>query len=102
MKKVSFKTCCKNTKPKNENIKKLSFSDRFFNKKERSYSQTKALNVAERLHQELQDNIKYNKRHKKETLAEYLLMKYKMYYQINKVYRLSDLSLNLLIKRLLI
>ena len=97
MKKVSFDS---NTNFKNKIINRKVFTKNVSIKK-RNYNYYKAHITALRLRQEILDEKKFNERYRKEILAEYLLYKHNLYYQISKIYRISNVSLDKLIKRLL-
>jgi len=65
------------------------------------YNQKKASNVGKRMHRELMNKNLFNKRLFNELLVENLLIKYQIYSKINKIYRLTDNSLNILKFKLL-
>ena len=97
MKKVSFDS---NTNFKNKIINRKVFTKNVSIKK-RNYNMYKSYLTGLRIQQEILDEKKFNERYRKESLAEYLLYKNKLYYQISKIYRISNVSLDKLIKRLL-
>jgi len=97
MKKVSF-DCKTNFKNKIVNRKVLIKNVSI---KKRNYDMYKAHVSALRLQEELKNEKKFNLRHKKEVLVEYLLYKNNLYSQITRIYRISNIRLNELIKMLL-
>jgi len=103
MKKVSFDIKVENNNIKSsekkiyprykKNTKKIKFK--------KNYTCKKALNVGIRLHKEIENAKQFEKRQCKEKLVEQLLIYNKMYLQVNKVYRLSDEKINILLQRLI-
>tara|TARA_R100000773_G_C4220390_1_gene119068 strand:- start:460 stop:774 length:315 start_codon:yes stop_codon:yes gene_type:complete len=99
-----------------EKIKKVKFRDDILHKenetkyikkyvkpckiKRHKYNQEKAHKYAVRLHNELLHEELYDIRNKKESYCIFLLQRHKLYYQILKVYRISNKSLDQLISRL--
>ena len=60
------------------------------------YTQKKANNVGKRMHIETINDIICRNRINNESLVEKLLIKYKLYSKINKIYRLSDKTLHVI------
>jgi hypothetical protein len=67
----------------------------------RYYNQEKAIRVAKRIHSEIMNTNLFKKRLFNELLVENLLIKHHIYSKINKIYRLTDNSLNILKFKLL-
>ena len=67
----------------------------------KNYTMKKAFNVAIRMHNEIENPTKFRKRFYKEKIAEKLLISHNLCIQANKVYRLSDANIDMLLYKLI-
>ena len=101
MKKVTFKIpSIKKNNHKKSNIFIHKRNNSFPIKFKKTYTMKKASNVAIRIHDEIENPIKFRKRFYKEKIVEKLLINNNMFIQANKVYRLSDYNIDVLLYKL--
>ena len=107
MKKITFSDKIKIFNNNSENItnnfikiKKKKTPLNKYRKIQRTYCQEKAHSVATRIELEIKNPIILDRRLREESIAENLLIFHKFYNKVNEVYRLTNPSLKILIKKL--